>query len=452
MGAHHHIHLTGGEPPQHLPNLGRGQEAAQRLHSHTERRAAVPECLGVLLGQQRGGHQYRDLAGVLHRLERSPHRDLGLAEAHVPHDQAVHGHGPLHVALDIGDGLQLVARLLVFEGVLQLSLPRGVGTEGAAGGGHPPLVEHHQLLGHHGHSPAHPALGRRPVGAAHARQRRCLPAGVVADRVDLVGGHIEPVTAPVREQQVLALMAADGPAHHPLESGDPVMLVNHERARREVGEEAALVPRSGPGGSVGAPPAGDVGLGQHRQLDVTQHRAPVEIGVQRLDAGTMIGQQCAQPIRGRARRAQHDAVSVGRQIAQARRQRFDASMGAVPTGCGESLSATGVGRGGHHPDGRGDAVEQVLEAAVQPRHPGRIGAPSLGQPSRQVLFLGQDLAGPVSQPAGLDQDDRPVVRHQIGYHREPLDQPGPPRLHALEELAVGQSVPLFAAPGLARHQ
>ena len=40
-------------------------------------------------------------------------------------------------------------------------------------------------------------------------------------------------------------MAADGTAHHALESGHAVMVVDHERAGREIGEETALVPRSG---------------------------------------------------------------------------------------------------------------------------------------------------------------------------------------------------------------
>ena len=69
------------------------------------------------------GHQDRDLLAVLHRLERRPHRDLGLAVADVAADQPVHRDRPLHVALDLVDGAELVRGLHVREGVLQLALP-----------------------------------------------------------------------------------------------------------------------------------------------------------------------------------------------------------------------------------------------------------------------------------------------------------------------------------------
>ena len=55
----------------------------------------------VLLHQQRGGHQDGDLLAVLHRLERGPHGDLGLAVADVAADQPVHRDDLLHVALDL---------------------------------------------------------------------------------------------------------------------------------------------------------------------------------------------------------------------------------------------------------------------------------------------------------------------------------------------------------------
>ena len=91
-----------------------------------ELRVALGEGLEVLLDEQRRRHEHGDLLAVLHRLERRPHRDLGLAVADVAADQAVHRDGPLHVGLDLVDGAQLVGRLDVGEGVLELALPRGV--------------------------------------------------------------------------------------------------------------------------------------------------------------------------------------------------------------------------------------------------------------------------------------------------------------------------------------
>ena len=87
------------------------------------------ERVEVLLGQQRRRHQHGHLLAVLHRLERRAHRDLGLAVADVAADQPVHRDGLLHVVLDLLDRGELVGRLGVREGVLQLALPRGVRAE-----------------------------------------------------------------------------------------------------------------------------------------------------------------------------------------------------------------------------------------------------------------------------------------------------------------------------------
>ena len=48
------------------------------------------KCLVVLLGEQRGRHEHRDLLAAGDGDERGAQRDLGLAEADVAADQAVH--------------------------------------------------------------------------------------------------------------------------------------------------------------------------------------------------------------------------------------------------------------------------------------------------------------------------------------------------------------------------
>ena len=57
-------------------------------------RVALGEGLQVLADQQRRRHEDRDLLAVLDRLERRPHRDLGLAVADVAADEAVHRDRP----------------------------------------------------------------------------------------------------------------------------------------------------------------------------------------------------------------------------------------------------------------------------------------------------------------------------------------------------------------------
>ncbi len=271
---------TSTSPARHalddLLGLGVGEEPAQHLDPHRVAGEAVAEGLEVLLGEQGGRHQHGGLPTVLHRLEHGPERDLGLAEADVAADEAIHRDRQLHVGLDLVDGRALVGRRLEREGLLQLTLPGGVGGERVARRVHPLLVEHHQLLRDLGHRRAHLGLRLLPLAAAHAAQRRGLAAGVVAHRVDLVGGHVEPVVAAVLEQEVVALDPADGPLHHAAVAGDAVLVVHDVVARLEVVEEAGRLPPPGPGPAMGPAPAGDVGLGEHGQLHRGQEEAPLE--------------------------------------------------------------------------------------------------------------------------------------------------------------------------------
>ena len=110
----------------HLAGLAGGEEPGQHLDPHRVAGEAVAEGLVVLLGEQRGGHEHGHLLAVLHGLERGPDGDLGLAEADVAAHEAVHRVVGLHVGLHVVDGRELVGRLLVGEGLLQLALPRRV--------------------------------------------------------------------------------------------------------------------------------------------------------------------------------------------------------------------------------------------------------------------------------------------------------------------------------------
>ena len=116
VGPHHHVDRAVSQPGKYRLRLGVGQEAAEHLHLHRERRIPVGEGLGVLTGQQGRGHQDRGLEPVLDGLEHRPDGDLGLAEAHVATDQPVHGLGSLHVRLDLFDGPELVGGLDEREG------------------------------------------------------------------------------------------------------------------------------------------------------------------------------------------------------------------------------------------------------------------------------------------------------------------------------------------------
>ncbi len=114
------------QPGEHLLGLLGGEEPAEHLDADRVAGEAVGERVAVLGGQQRGRGEHGHLLAVLDRLERGADRHLGLAEADVAAQQAVHRVGPLHVDLDVVDRLALVGRLDVREGVLHLVLPRRV--------------------------------------------------------------------------------------------------------------------------------------------------------------------------------------------------------------------------------------------------------------------------------------------------------------------------------------
>lgn len=89
-----------------------GGAKARQLHdAHRPVGEAVGKRLGMLLGQQGGGAQQRDLLAVGHGQEGGAQRDLGLAEAHVAAYQPVHGAARGHVHDDGLDGGRLVGRL-----------------------------------------------------------------------------------------------------------------------------------------------------------------------------------------------------------------------------------------------------------------------------------------------------------------------------------------------------
>ena len=118
--------LAGGGPLQDFADLGLGPEPADDLDRERELGHPRGEAAVVLLGQDRGRHQHGDLLAGVDRLERRPDGDLGLAVADVAADQAIHRLALGHVALDRLDGRELVGRLLVGKGRLELGHPVAV--------------------------------------------------------------------------------------------------------------------------------------------------------------------------------------------------------------------------------------------------------------------------------------------------------------------------------------
>jgi hypothetical protein len=96
--------------------------------------------------------------------------------------------------------------------------------------------------------------------------------------------------------------------------------------------------------------------------------------------------------------------------------------------------------------------EQPLERQVQPRQAVARRIPRLGQRRGEVDLLGDDVRRPVAHALRLDQHHQAVGRDEVEQHLLVVDEPRQPGLHAVEELALRQPVPLLASPRLGREQ
>ncbi len=254
-----------------------------------------------------------------------------------------------------------------------------------------PPVEGDQLLGDLVHGRPGLGPGLLPLRAAQPAHRGRVAAGVGGEQLDLVGGQVELVVAPVLEQQVVAGGAPHGPGDHAPVPGHPVLAVDHVAARGQVVEEAVHRPGPGPGLAVGPTTTGDVRLGQHRHLGPGQHEAPVDRG--HHDAGPGPGEVGRRIVVGAApatgtvtpsaarmpdsrsgaaggRRAQHHRVPVPDQRARPGRPAWPRPPGWAP-----SPGSPPAGRRGPRPWGPGRPPPPSMPPAAGRRAGGAGGRP-----------------------------------------------------------------------------
>ena len=236
MGADDDLDLARGEVVERDLLFGFRTEAAEHVDADRKRREAILQRLDVLEREHGGRREKRDLFAVHRRLERRPHRDFGLAVAHVPAQQPIHRRGRFHVALDVGDCRALIGRQLPLEGVLELLLPVRVGAEGVARHGFARGVELEQLLGHVAHRFLDARLGLLPGRAAQPIQRRPGRAGVPLHEIEPLDGHEQLVFAGVAKLHEFLRLEADVDALEPDEVPDAVVDMDDEVAGLEVAE------------------------------------------------------------------------------------------------------------------------------------------------------------------------------------------------------------------------
>ena len=115
MGADHDVDGPGGEARAVLLHLGGGDEARELRHLHRQPFEALGEGPVMLARQQGGGHHHRHLLAAHGPREGGAQRHLGLAEADIAADEAVHGTTGIEIGQDGVDGGGLVLGLLECE-------------------------------------------------------------------------------------------------------------------------------------------------------------------------------------------------------------------------------------------------------------------------------------------------------------------------------------------------
>ena len=115
VGSNHHIDLADLQSAQDVGRLRVRAKARQHLHLDGVGLEALLEGQEVLLREDGGGNEDRDLLAVHDRLERRPNRELRLTEANVPAKQPVHRAGVLHIDLDFLHHAHLIRGLVVGE-------------------------------------------------------------------------------------------------------------------------------------------------------------------------------------------------------------------------------------------------------------------------------------------------------------------------------------------------
>ena len=256
------------------------------LDAHRPVGEAIAKVVGVLFGEQRGGHEHRHLLARLRGDERGAHRDFGLAEADVAAHHAIHGLFAGEILQHLADGLGLVGGFLEREAarerlVFQFALRQRRAALRLA-----LRVQVQQLRGHVADLVGGAFARLGPLIGAELVQRRAFGRGarIARDQVQLLHGHVQLVAAGVFEHHELAVLAGD---LHDLQAevaADAIFFMHDRRTRPERREVAQDGLRIG----CGAAPAAFLPRALAEELRFAEHgdrrREDVEPGHLRRDA------------------------------------------------------------------------------------------------------------------------------------------------------------------------
>ena len=291
MRADKHVDRALGKCLERALLLRRRTEAAEHLDLKAKRGKALKERLVVLLGQNGRGAEHHDLAAGVHALKRRAQGDLGLAKAHIAAQQAVHGLGRLHVGLNVSDGLQLVARLVVREALLHLNLLGRIGWAGDTGNRRAARIQIDQVKRQLFGVLARLIGGTRPVGGVEPGQAWLVTVGanITRNAVDLLQRHVELVAIGVFQQKVVALLAAHFLARDLAKERDAVSGVHHVVARLKRERDLRNVHLAAAARAVGIHAGVEVGNREHGQVGIGHHHALRQGGIDKGHASARDG-------------------------------------------------------------------------------------------------------------------------------------------------------------------
>ena len=242
------------------------------------------------------GRRYEDsrLLARENALHHGTQRDLGLAEANVAAQQAVHRPVGLHIVLDLGNTAQLIVGLLVGKILLKLTLPRVIRREGVALDLGALGIQLDETLGQLLCSRFSACFRLAPVRAAELVQPHALvvaAADVFGDEVERRRGNIQKIRTRKRDFDEIALGTVHRHALHADKPTDTVVLMHDKITRCQVGVRLHLI-------TVGLldlrflPPGKNLSLGHDNKTEIGILKAGRQRALHDVDTAAL-GQQIA---------------------------------------------------------------------------------------------------------------------------------------------------------------